>query len=414
MQKTPTVKVGLLQTLHEVLLALSLALVVFYFIFLRHFIDVAYSKGTSDAYAFLYCFFRAAVRLNRILHYQPSGYEKYVRWPNAGGKLGVELAFALTTVFLGVLFLTGLRLARNSRNYKNVLRSFGGLVFLLAFPSTYVLLFGRSDSRTLASAFSIAIPELLCAAVLCLIYLLRPFSAWGMGIVLLLHYSLWALVYQGSGTWDTLYGPIPPRLLLLLIPIGGAVWLYYCQVLRRDPSSGLSRELWSKPLLMAVAASLVGLGALWLPGRGYSLVHTKNRDSLTIETWHSNCQIGCPVYKITVHGNGAVEYVGEQFVKVRGERASSLNEGQVQAALVGFDRADFFSLEDQAFAWGYHTARVSVRIAVDGKTKEVRSDMYNVGAKSGLQAKFVDAAANLDRIIGTDRWVKCGETRCQP
>jgi hypothetical protein len=50
-------------------------------------------------------FSRVAVRLNRLLHYQPSGYKKYVRWPNAGGRLGVELAFALTTVFLGVLFL---------------------------------------------------------------------------------------------------------------------------------------------------------------------------------------------------------------------------------------------------------------------------------------------------------------------
>jgi hypothetical protein len=154
-----------------------------------------------------------------------------------------------------------------------------------------------------------------------------------MGIVLLLHHSLWALVYQGSGTGDTLYGPIPPRLLLLLIPIGGP--------------SGCN----SKQLLAAVAVSVAGLGELWLPGRGYSLVHAKNRDSLTIEMWHSKCQIGCPVYKITAHGNGAVEYVGEQFVKVRGAQASSLNEEQMESILVDFDRAEFFSLEDQAFAW---------------------------------------------------------------
>ncbi len=406
MQKNASLKPAQLQLLWEVLLSLNLALVLFYYYPVHSFIEARYSKDTSDAYAFLYYFFRAAVRLNRLLHYQPPGYEKYVRWPNAGGRLGVELAFALTTVFLGVLFLTVLRLARNSRNYNKVLRSFSGLVFLLAFPLTHVLLFDRSDNRTLASAF--------CAAVLYLIYLLRPFSAWGMGIVLLLHYGLWALVYQGSGTGDTLYGPIPPRLLLLLIPIGGAVWLYYSQVSRRDSSIELSEKLWSKQLLAAVVVSVAGLGALWLPGRGYSLVHAKNRDSLTIEMWHSNCQIGCPVYKITVHGNGAVEYVGEQFVKVRGAQASSLNEEQMQAVMVGFDRADFFSLEDQAFAWGYHTARVNVRIAVDGKTNEVSSDMYHIGAKSGLQAKFVEATANLDRVIETDRWVKCGEARCLP
>ena len=283
----------------------------------------------------------------------------------------------------------------------------------MAFPLTYVLLFGRSDNRTLAATSSVAIPELLCAAVLCLVYLLRPFSRWGMGIALLLHYCLWALVYQGSGTGETLYGPIPPPLLLLLIPIGGAVWLYYEQVSRKDSSIELLEAAWSKQLLVIVPVSVMVLGALWLPSRGYNLVHAKNRDSLTIEMRHSSYG-GGPDYRITVHGNGAVEYVGEHFVNVRGAKALSLNEQQIQAILAGFDRADFFSLEDQAFAWSYHGGRVRVRITVDGKTKEVSSDADHVGAKSGLQAKFVAAAANLDRIIGTDRWVKCSEARCEP
>lgn len=413
MQRNAPLRSAKLQLLTEVLLSLNLALVLSYYYLVRSFIDASDSKGTSSAYTFLYYFFRAAVRVNRLLHYQPPGYEKYVRWPNAGGSLGVELAFALTTVFLGVLFLAVLRLARSFHNYKNVLRFFGGLVFLFAFPLTCVL-FARSFSfnPTLASAFPVAIPELVCVAVLCLIYLLRPFTTWGMGIVLLLHYCFWALAFHGNGTNDTMYGPIPHRLLLLLIPTGGAIWLYYCQALRRHPPIELSGKLRSKQVIVAVTVSVAGLGALWLPGRGYNLVHAKNRDSLTIEMWHSNCQIGCPVYKITVHGNGAVEYVGEQFVKVHGAQASSLNEEQMQSILVGFDRADFFSLEDQAFAWGYHSAKVNVRISVDGKTKEVSSDMYHIGAKSGLQAKFVEAAANLDRVIGTARWVSCDEPRC--
>ena len=413
MRRTATAKLGQLQLLHELLLSLNLALVVFYYVLARHLIDAAYSKGTSDAYAFLYYFFRVAVRLNRLLHFHPSGLEKYARWPNAGGRLGVELAFALTTVFLGVLFLAVLRLARNSHNYNRFLRPLGGFIFPLAFPLTYLALFGSYNPHVV-SGFSLGIPEVLCAAVLCFVYLLRPFSPWGMGIALLLHYGFWALLYHATGTGDTLYGPIPPRLLLLVIPIGGAVWLYYCHVSRRDSSVELPEKLWSQQLVAAVVMSVAGLGALWLPGRGYSLAHAKNRDSLTIEMWHSNCQVGCPVYKVTVHGNGAVEYIGEQFVKVRGAQASSLNEEQMQAVLVGFDRADFFSLEDQAFAWGYHTARVNVRIAVDGKTKAVSSDMYHIGAESGLQAKFVEAAANLDRVIGTDRWVKCDEARCMP
>lgn len=394
-------------------LSLNLALTLFDFYLLHSFVEASYSRDPSDAYSFLYCFLRAAVRLNRILHFQSSGSEKFTRWPNAGGRLGVELAVAITTIFLAVLFLTVLRLVRNLRQYHHALRYFGGFVFLFAFPLTYLLLFSRRADSTLASAFSVAIPELLCAAVLYLIYLLRPFATWGMGILLLLHYSLWALVYHGTGAGETLYGPIPPVLLLLVVPVGGAVWLYYCKVSRTETLIERREKLWSKQLLVAVAVSVAGLGALWLPGRGYSLLHAKDRDSMVIEMRHIGYAVG-PHYRVTVHGNGAVEYIGEHFVRVRGAQISSLNEQQVQVVLAGFDRADFFSLEDQAFAWGYHGGKVSVRITVDGKTKEVSSDPYHIGARSGLQAKFVDAAANLDRIIGTDRWVKCGEARCEP
>ena len=413
MQTNAPGKSAKLRFICEVFLSLNISLTLFYCYLIHSFLEVAFSKGTSDAYSFMYYFLRAAVRLNRILHYQPSGYEKYVRWPNAGGRLGIELAFSLTTIFLAVLFLTVLRLVRNSRNYNKALRYVSGLVFLFAFPLTSVLLFGRRADGALASFFSVAIPELLCAAVLYLIYLLRPFATWGMGTLLLLHYSLWALVYHGTGAGETLYGPIPPWLLLLLVPIGGAVWLYYYKVSNMNASIERPAKLWSKQLLTALAVSVVGLGALWLPGRGYSLVHSKDRDSMVIEMRHIGYGVG-PLYKITLHGNGAVEYIGEHYVRVRGAQTSSLNEQQVQAVLAGFDRADFFNLEDQAFAWSYHGGKVSVRITVDGKTKEVSSDPYFIGAKSGLQAKFVDAAANLDRIIGTDRWVKCGEARCDP
>jgi hypothetical protein len=79
---------------------------------------------------------------------------------------------------------------------------------------------------------------------------------------------------------------------------------------------------------------------------------------------------------------------------------------------VDFDQADFFNLEDRAFAWGFHTSRVGVRIAIDGKSKEVWSDAYHIGSKSGLQARFVEATVAIDKAVGTDQWVKCDEGRC--
>jgi hypothetical protein len=51
----------------------------------------------------------------------------------------------------------------------------------------------------------------------------------------------------------------------------------------------------------------------------------------------------------------------------------------------------------------FSRATVDVRITVDGKNKDVSSEMYHIGAKSGSQAKFVAAAAAIDKIVGTDR-----------
>src|SRR5207247_308116 len=49
---------------------------------------------------------------------------------------------------------------------------------------------------------------------------------------------------------------------------------------------------------------------------------------------------------------------------------------------------------------------------IDGKTKEVWSNAYHIGSKSGLQARFVEATAAIDEAVGTDQWVKCDEGRC--
>jgi len=413
-QKSSPANAVYIQWLNEILLSLNLALAFFYALATHSFVVAGYSNGTSNAYSVLYGFFRAAVRINTFLHYHPATSEKYIRWPDAGGRLGVELAFVLTALCIGGVFLAIVQSVRGSRFYNEVQCPVGGLVYFLAFPITYVLLFGGRGTLAMQSTWSVALPELLCASLLLIVFLLRPFSVWVMGVMMLLHYCLWALVYLRNGSGETIYGKIPPPILLLLIPSGGVVWLFYCQILRRDPSMKSLERPRKEWLLAGLAVSLVGLGALWLPGGGYSLVHAKNRDSLTIEMWHSNCQTGCPVYTITIYGNGRVEYVGEQFVRFKGTQTAFLNENQIHTILEGFDRAHFFSLEDQAFTWGYHTSRVTVRISVDGKNKEVSSDSYHTGAKSGSQAKFVDAAATVDRIIGTDRWVKCGDSRCKP
>jgi hypothetical protein len=159
----------------------------------------------------------------------------------------------------------------------------------------------------------------------------------------------------------------------------------------------------SKWVLVSSALALAALAALWLPGKGYVLAHAKDPESLNIEMWRTDCQIRCPVYKVTIHGNGTVDYVGDHFVRDRGPEEVVISKDQIHTLLVDFDQAHFFNLEDRAFAWGFHASRVGVRITIDGKTKEVWSDTYHTGSKSGLQARFVEATAAIDKVVGTDQ-----------
>jgi len=50
---------------------------------------------------------------------------------------------------------------------------------------------------------------------------------------------------------------------------------------------------------------------------------------------------------------------------------------------------------------------VRVFVSIDGKANEVSSDAYYFGAKSWPQDLFVRTAAEFDKVIGSDRWVKC-------
>lgn len=142
-------------------------------------------------------------------------------------------------------------------------------------------------------------------------------------------------------------------------------------------------------------------------------MNAKHTELLTIKMSRERCFGSCPVYSVTIHGDGNVEYVGEEFVRDRGPRAETLSKAEVQVLLQKFDAASFFSLEDRAFAWGYDTPRVRVSISLDGREKEVSSDASYVGAKSGPQDLFVQAAVELDKVTNSKRWVNC-DGRCRP
>jgi hypothetical protein len=349
-----------LRSCQEVLLAWNTAFVLVFTLFLRHGKLLNNDGSFSDeGYNFYYAFFRGAVRVNDLLHLHSSN-PSFGPLPNPGSQVGSEFMFTLSILCLAIPLYATLRLVSRMRVSQLILGRFACLLTLFAVPFFY--LYGNS---------------------------------YGFHLALIPFYDLYS-----------------PWLLFLTYPLSLLLSLLFWKVLP-DPQP-TQIDTWLKRLLfVSSGASLLLLVALWLPGRGYSLVRAKHPEMLTIKMTRERCRGSCPVYSVTVRGDGSVEYVGEQFVLDRGPHMESLSKDQLQTLLQKFDDADFFALEGRAFAWGWDTPRVRVSISIDGRTKEVSSDAYYVGAKSGLQEVFVRAAAELDKVVASDRWVKC-DVSCRP
>jgi hypothetical protein len=348
-----------LRPFQEALLSWNLAFVVACTNFLRHAKPLAHGSVSDQGYNFLYSFFRGAVRINDLLHIR-SSYSFFGPLPNPGSQVGSELMFALSILCLAIPLFTALHLVSRTRVSQLILGPFAGILALLAVPFFY--LYGNS---------------------------------YGFHLALIPFYDLHS-----------------PWLLFLTYPLSLFLSLFFWKA-PPDPQRTQTDTWLSRSLIAFSGASLLLLAALWLPGRGYSLVRANHPELLTIKMIRERCFGSCPVYSVTVHGDGNVEYSGEEFVRDRGPRTETVSKDQLRGLLQRFDNANFFALEDRAFAWGSDTPRVRVSISVDGRTKEVWSDAYFTGAKSGGQDLFVQAAAELDNVVGTSRWVKCGGP-CRP
>ena len=77
------------------------------------------------------------------------------------------------------------------------------------------------------------------------------------------------------------------------------------------------------------------------------ILNTTERDAdVTITLERTACYGTCPVYKLTITGDGMVVYEGRDFVEVKGEQTSSISPAQVQDLVDAFEQANFLSLHD--------------------------------------------------------------------
>lgn len=114
----------------------------------------------------------------------------------------------------------------------------------------------------------------------------------------------------------------------------------------------------------------------------------------------------CPIYTLAIYEDGRVEYVGQDFVTVKGEQTGSITAEQIQELVAAFQDADYFNLQDEYTAPVTDLPTTITSFTFDGKTKTIRN--YG-GCLDGMLVPAPQALCELenkiDEVTNSAQWV---------
>jgi len=155
----------------------------------------------------------------------------------------------------------------------------------------------------------------------------------------------------------------------------------------------MSRLLLVIAVLLAVVVISAGCGKPSIPDDINDAVITLERGP---------CFGACPVYRLTVYGDGRVIYEGIRFVKIEGTRTTTVSEEKVRQLVGEFYAVDYFSLNDEyTHADATDMPSATTSITIGGKTKTVIHYHGDFSAPDELTA----LEDKIDEIVSTRQWV---------
>jgi len=144
-----------------------------------------------------------------------------------------------------------------------------------------------------------------------------------------------------------------------------------------------------------LAISVGGLILISKPAPGYYF------DKITLQ--RTRCFGVCPVYNLTIMGDGRVIYKGEDFVKVKGKRVSRIDNDKIKKLAQAFKEADYSSLKSNYENFTATDMPYAITsITINGEIKKVKHYHGDFSAPKKL-TKLED---RIDKIVGTSKWLK--------
>lgn len=114
------------------------------------------------------------------------------------------------------------------------------------------------------------------------------------------------------------------------------------------------------------------------------------------------CFGDCPIYQVTIGGDGTVQYRGEKFVLVPGRHTAKIDPEAVRCLVEDFKAADFWSLAPQYVASVTDSSPYTISITIGGRSK---TTLDYVGGVVGMPKEVKALEDEIDLIAG-DQWVR--------
>jgi hypothetical protein len=116
----------------------------------------------------------------------------------------------------------------------------------------------------------------------------------------------------------------------------------------------------------------------------------------------TTCFGRCPVYKVSIYGDGTVRYDGKEYVKVKGSQTRVISQEQVGRLVAEFQQARYFSFKDEYETITFTDAPLAITsVTIDGRTKRVRHYLGDGAAPRELSV----LEERIDHVSGADEWV---------
>lgn len=124
-----------------------------------------------------------------------------------------------------------------------------------------------------------------------------------------------------------------------------------------------------------------------------------------IQFQRSTCYGSCPSYKLSIHGDGRVEYEGLKFVKREGHKEGKLSSADLRRLVSQFEKAQFLSIDQ--FSEKSCTCTVCTDMPTVITELRARGISHRVEHYYGCRCapkSLWDLEETIDKIARTEQW----------